>query len=412
MGYLNCLKLINKAAGRKLSDAEHTALQERFNDAVKQLEPTVKDKAALYKQAAELAASKLKQDAMDYQATAHKYLAGHEMVKSGSLLQTANPFDRGVQPSSYKNEVNSSSAVWTSIPDKVTQVFKDLGFDGIIDESGKGGGNKHTVYIPFEENQVKSAIGNKGTFGDTSNILKQGAKGSYSPSRNLIQLYKTADVTTVVHESAHQYFDTYAKIALDPNAPATIKADTDTILHFLGVDSLSDWHTMSLEEQRPYHEKLATTFERYMMEDKAPSALMNVFTKIKTWMLETYKSLTDVGVEPTPELREVFDKWSGQDIIPDRFKMGDFTPVEAPRVASEVVDDPYVSEANRIVEEVPDMKIPLADINGNPLMDENGEPRMVSAKDHLEELHADRVASETNDAKFVTAALQCILGAA
>lgn len=80
---------------------------------------------------------------------------------------------------------NTSVAfVWTSIPDKVTQVFKSLGYDGIIDESGKGGGAVHKVYIPFEGTQVKSAIGNKGLFGDTGNILKQSANTGYNQKRD------------------------------------------------------------------------------------------------------------------------------------------------------------------------------------------------------------------------------------
>lgn len=63
--------------------------------------------------------------------------------------------------------------VWTSIPDKVTEVFKSLGYDGIIDWSGKGGGTSFPVYIPFEETQVKSALGNKGKFdGSKNDILK------------------------------------------------------------------------------------------------------------------------------------------------------------------------------------------------------------------------------------------------
>ena len=63
--------------------------------------------------------------------------------------------------------------VWTSIPDKVTEVFKSLGYDGIIDWSGKSGGFAHPVYIPFSETQVKSAIGNNGKFdGSKTNIMK------------------------------------------------------------------------------------------------------------------------------------------------------------------------------------------------------------------------------------------------
>lgn len=58
----------------------------------------------------------------------------------------------------------NNSYVWTSIPDKVTDVFKSLGYDGIIDTGGKGGGIGHNVYVPFYPTQVKSAIGNIGTY--------------------------------------------------------------------------------------------------------------------------------------------------------------------------------------------------------------------------------------------------------
>jgi hypothetical protein len=61
--------------------------------------------------------------------------------------------------------------LWTLIPEKVTKVLRSLGYDGIVDRSGKGGGPEHPVYIPFDENQVKSALGNKGTFDrDSSDI--------------------------------------------------------------------------------------------------------------------------------------------------------------------------------------------------------------------------------------------------
>jgi hypothetical protein len=50
----------------------------------------------------------------------------------------------------------NESYVWTSIPDKVTAELKRLGFNGIIDRSGKGGGAKEPVIIPFSPDQVRS----------------------------------------------------------------------------------------------------------------------------------------------------------------------------------------------------------------------------------------------------------------
>lgn len=69
-----------------------------------------------------------------------------------------------------------NSFVWSSIPDWVTDSLKKLGYDGIKDTGGKGGGQGHDVWIPFEESQVKSSVGNRGTFDQSSpNILHQGA---------------------------------------------------------------------------------------------------------------------------------------------------------------------------------------------------------------------------------------------
>ncbi len=49
-----------------------------------------------------------------------------------------------------------NSFVWTSIPDKVTDALKRMGYDGILDTGGKMGGNGHRVAIPFSPTNVRS----------------------------------------------------------------------------------------------------------------------------------------------------------------------------------------------------------------------------------------------------------------
>ena len=49
-----------------------------------------------------------------------------------------------------------NSFVWTSIPDKITNSLKEIGYNGILDKSGKGGGNISDVVIPFSPDQVRS----------------------------------------------------------------------------------------------------------------------------------------------------------------------------------------------------------------------------------------------------------------
>lgn len=73
---------------------------------------------------------------------------------------------------------NGTTHAWTSIPDWVTERLKAKGFDGIKDVGGKNGGISHTVWIPFEETQVKSAMGNNGKFDPAKKNILHGAGGA------------------------------------------------------------------------------------------------------------------------------------------------------------------------------------------------------------------------------------------
>ncbi|WP_445779377.1 hypothetical protein [Shewanella sp.] len=65
-----------------------------------------------------------------------------------------------------------NSYVWTSIPDKVTKQLEKLGYDSIVDVSGKGGGTQSNVLIPFKPNQIRSRFAAFDPFKrDEANIL-------------------------------------------------------------------------------------------------------------------------------------------------------------------------------------------------------------------------------------------------
>lgn len=70
---------------------------------------------------------------------------------------------------------NGTTHAWTAIPDWVTALLQKKGYDGIRDTGGKNGGVEHTVYIPFESNQIKS-VDNNGAFSPNDvNIFNQSA---------------------------------------------------------------------------------------------------------------------------------------------------------------------------------------------------------------------------------------------
>lgn len=86
------------------------------------------------------------------------------------------------------DQQDGTTHAWTSVPDWVTDTLRDFGYDGIHDTGGKQGGPAHTVWIPFAENQVKSATGNRGTFDpEKVDIRESRVKRSSGPVESLKQ---------------------------------------------------------------------------------------------------------------------------------------------------------------------------------------------------------------------------------
>ena len=185
-----------------------------------------------------------------------------------------------------------------------------------------------------ESSQIKSATDNAGTFSPASgNILEQNKRGSFSPATNTIALLKNADLSTFLHESGHYFFETDIAIAgqilrengafgIETMTPGQqqILRDVSALLKWHGIEGdiasqIDQWDRMDFEERRGYHEKTAESFERYLMEGKAPSIeLQSVFQTFRQWLISVYKSLKDFlsrnpdAGELNPEVRAVFDR--------------------------------------------------------------------------------------------------------
>lgn len=141
-----------------------------------------------------------------------------------------------------------------------------------------------------------------------------GNRGAYSPDTKTIALLKDADLSTLLHEGGHFFLDATAGQAALADAPAALKADTQALLDWFGVKDLATWQAMSIDEQRPHHEKFARGFERYLMEGKAPTTeLAKAFSRFRGWLTALYRKLAALNVELTPEVRAVMDRMLATD---------------------------------------------------------------------------------------------------
>ena len=175
---------------------------------------------------------------------------------------------------------------------------------------------------------------NEPSASDASDAYAQGAdgpRGMFSPEQRAIALLKAADLSTFLHEAGHFFFEDDIALASELVAAqaqgATVSPgeqrildDVGTLLTWHGLkgdlpQQLDEWHGLGFEERRAYHEKTAESFERYLLEGKAPSLeLTPMFQRFRTWLVSVYRSLKDfvaghpAAGELSPEVRQVFDR--------------------------------------------------------------------------------------------------------
>ncbi len=123
------------------------------------------------------------------------------------------------------------------------------------------------------------------------------------PGRSMqISLFRGSDLSTFLHESGHFFLEVYRDLAAAEDAAPQIRSDLDTLLKWFGVESADQ---IGVDQ----HEQFARGFEAYLGEGRAPTPeLQSVFSQFKQWILGLYRSLRNLDVELTDEVRGVFDR--------------------------------------------------------------------------------------------------------
>lgn len=153
-------------------------------------------------------------------------------------------------------------------------------------------------YAPVKQYLQKADAEIKGQF-------RQADDGTY-----IIDLFKGADASTVIHETGHYFVETMINEALADPSNTRLNADAKKLMEYAGIDA-DVWASGDVEAKRAGHEKLAEAFETYIMEGKAPSAgLRGAFQRFANWLSAIYSKIarSENAAELTPEVRQVFDR--------------------------------------------------------------------------------------------------------
>ena len=94
-------------------------------------------------------------------------------------------------------------------------------------------------------------------------------------------------------------------------------------------DNFTNWISSGMEKESEMgkafdtaaHEYFARGFEAYMREGRAPTAeLQSVFRRFKKWLTEIYKSMTELNVELSDDVRAVYDRMLASEEAIEQFK--------------------------------------------------------------------------------------------
>lgn len=208
----------------------------------------------------------------------------------------------------------------TAAMEQLVQYADAVGKHIVLSLSSDFGGNKARLTNFYKRFGFVENRGSNRAFSTMESMYRQaprkvleqnkaGARGSFSPESNTIALLKGADLSTFLHESGHFFLEVQADMALQPDAPQTVAQDMQTVLDWFGVQDMSTWQAMDLEQKRPHHEQFARGFEAYLFEGKAPGIEMQgVFQRFRAWLLNIYRDLKALNVELTDDVRGVFDR--------------------------------------------------------------------------------------------------------
>jgi hypothetical protein len=160
--------------------------------------------------------------------------------------------------------------------------------------------------------------------------------GAFLPKRLTIALLDGENLSTVLHEAGHFFYETDLSIAEDlyreqefrelSEKERALLSDVDKTLAWFGIPGdtlaakLSQWAALEPEEKRRFHERFARAFERYLFTGKAPSIeLQPYFQKFKEWFKSVYTSIQNfLDQHPeagklNAEMRGVFDRMLATD---------------------------------------------------------------------------------------------------
>lgn len=215
--------------------------------------------------------------------------------------------------------------------EKTSKYLNEQGIHGITYDDAYDG----RCYVVFDDKAIQ-------IIDKYNQAYRQGKiRGAFDANSGAIHLFDAADQSSFIHESAHMYLTEMERMVQEEGAPKQLVEDWHTIQDWASYADgrLDDYKGTRLEkefagyeaairkaresgdtvaikaaEERWMQERFARAFERYIAEGKAPvKELQGPFRRFKKWLVSIYRDLTNLGKEPSDDVRRVMDRMLASD---------------------------------------------------------------------------------------------------
>ncbi|MBF1100163.1 hypothetical protein, partial [Solobacterium sp.] len=171
-----------------------------------------------------------------------------------------------------------------------SQYLNSIGILGITYDGREDG----RCYVVFDDKAVKVI--------EKYNQSINGMTTIKSKTERIVELFKTADKSTFMHEMGHVFFDDIKTLAEMENAPEQLVTDWNKLKEWTGWNDNETTNTDA-------HEKFARGFEAYLREGEAPTKFLErTFRQFSKWLSTIYRAVSRLGGLPPKDIREIMDR--------------------------------------------------------------------------------------------------------
>lgn len=228
----------------------------------------------------------------EYLLNEQKNIEKQSQVVKNAISQMSNELN-----SSVLNNSNLSGKEFYKLLSKklggdklASQKLSDFGIKGITYKGEQDG----VCFVVFDDKAIKVIQKYNQSINGMTTIKSQ--------TERIVELFKTADKSTFMHEMGHVFFDDIKTLAEMENAPQQVKDDWQALKEWSGWN---DNETINTDA----HEKFARGFEAYLRDGEAPTKFLErTFRRFSKWLSAIYRAVSRLGGLPPKEIREIMDR--------------------------------------------------------------------------------------------------------